>query len=91
MQDTGKGIDAKDAEHIFDPFFTTKHFSQEHEGTGLGLAIAHQIIQEHQGRIEVQSLKGQGTTFYVNLPSYSTVNQTPSKSGLGMASNPKGH
>ena len=91
VQDTGKGIDAKDAEHIFDPFFTTKHFSQEHEGTGLGLAIAHQIIQEHQGRIEVQSLKGQGTTFYVNLPSYSMVNRTSSKSGLGMASNPQKH
>lgn len=90
VQDTGKGIDAKDAEHIFDPFFTTKHFSHEHEGTGLGLAIAHQIIQEHQGRIEVQSLKGQGTTFYVNLPSYSAVSRTPSKSVLGMAAQPKG-
>ena len=69
VQDTGSGIDPHDAEHIFDPFFTTKHFSQEHEGTGLGLAIAHQIIQEHQGRIEVQSIKGQGTSFFVNLPS----------------------
>ena len=73
VQDTGSGIDPNDAEHIFDPFFTTKHFSQEHEGTGLGLAIAHQIIQEHQGRIEVQSVKGQGTTFFVNLPSYPII------------------
>lgn len=91
VQDTGKGIDANDAEHIFDPFFTTKHFSQEHEGTGLGLAIAHQIIQEHQGRIEVQSLKGQGTTFYVNLPSYLTTNPAPSKSTLGMTSDQRKH
>lgn len=70
VQDTGKGIDADDVEHIFDPFFTTKHLSQEHEGTGLGLAIAHQIIQEHRGKIEVQSVKGKGTIFFVNLPSY---------------------
>ena len=69
VQDTGSGIDPNDADHIFDPFFTTKHFSQEHEGTGLGLAIAHQIIQEHQGRIEVQSVKGQGASFFINLPS----------------------
>jgi signal transduction histidine kinase len=70
VQDTGQGIEPEDVEHIFDPFFTTKHLSQEHEGTGLGLAIAHQIIQEHQGRIEVQSAKGKGTVFFVNLPSY---------------------
>ena len=68
IQDTGSGIVPEDIEHIFDPFFTTKHLSQEHEGTGLGLAIAHQIIQEHQGQIEVQSVKGRGTTFFVNLP-----------------------
>jgi two-component system, NtrC family, sensor kinase len=76
VQDTGRGIDPNDAEHIFDPFFTTKHLSQEHEGTGLGLAIAHQIIQEHQGKIEVHSLKGQGTTFFINLPSHPTGTTT---------------
>ncbi|GJL57414.1 MAG: hypothetical protein NPIRA03_02710 [Nitrospirales bacterium] len=69
IQDSGKGINPEDIEHIFDPFFTTKHLSQEHEGTGLGLAIAHQIIQEHRGSIEVQSVRGGGTTFLVNLPS----------------------
>lgn len=69
IQDVGSGISPEDIDHIFDPFFTTKHLSQEHEGTGLGLAIAHQIIQEHHGKIEVQSLKGRGTTFFVNLPS----------------------
>ncbi len=73
IQDNGSGIAPEDIEHIFDPFFTTKHLSQEHEGTGLGLAIAHQIIQEHQGKIEVQSLKGRGTTFFVNLPSVSSL------------------
>ncbi len=69
VQDAGSGIAPDDIEHIFDPFFTTKHLSQEHEGTGLGLAIAHQIIQEHKGKIDVQSVKGQGTTFFVNFPS----------------------
>ena len=69
VQDSGSGIAPDDIEHIFDPFFTTKHLSQEHEGTGLGLAIAHQIIQEHKGKIDVQSVKGRGTTFFVNLPS----------------------
>ncbi|MEJ2231158.1 MAG: ATP-binding protein, partial [Nitrospirales bacterium] len=72
IQDSGQGIASEDVEHIFDPFFTTKHLSQEHEGTGLGLAIAHQIIQEHRGKIEVQSVKGKGTTFFVNLPSYNS-------------------
>lgn len=67
-EDTGHGIQDVNLEHIFDPFFTTKHESGEHEGTGLGLTIVHQIIQEHQGEIEVKSTVGVGTTFLVNLP-----------------------
>ncbi|UCH91265.1 MAG: GAF domain-containing protein [Nitrospirota bacterium] len=78
IQDAGSGIAPEDIDHIFDPFFTTKHLSQEHEGTGLGLAIAHQIIQEHQGQIEVQSVKGRGTTFFVNLPMAETQISHPS-------------
>jgi signal transduction histidine kinase len=77
IQDSGSGIAPEDVEHIFDPFFTTKHLSQDHEGTGLGLAIAHQIIQEHQGKIDVQSLKGRGTTFLVNLPGYHPQTSVP--------------
>ena len=61
--DTGPGIDEKDMPFIFDPFFTTKI-----EGTGLGLAITHRIIEEHNGRIDVFSKKGQGTTFRIILP-----------------------
>ncbi len=85
IQDTGSGIAPDDIEHIFDPFFTTKHLSQEHEGTGLGLAIAHQIIQEHQGKIDVQSLRGRGTTFFVNLPSASSHASAPSLPSEGTA------
>lgn len=69
IEDTGPGISAANLEHIFDPFFTTKHASGENEGTGLGLTIAHQIIQEHRGDIQVQSIEGIGTTFRIDLPS----------------------
>jgi signal transduction histidine kinase len=69
IEDTGPGISAANLEHIFDPFFTTKHASGENEGTGLGLTIAHQIIQEHRGDIQVQSIEGTGTTFRIYLPS----------------------
>jgi signal transduction histidine kinase len=69
VEDTGHGILPEDLEHIFDPFFTTKHKSGENEGTGLGLSIAHQIIREHQGSIQVRSMVGAGTTFFINLPS----------------------
>jgi signal transduction histidine kinase len=71
-QDTGQGIPEANLEHIFDPFFTTKHESGEHEGTGLGLTIVHQIIQEHYGEIQVKSVTGSGTTFFVNLPATPT-------------------
>lgn len=67
-EDTGQGIAEANLEHIFDPFFTTKHESGEHEGTGLGLTIVHQIIEEHHGEIQVNSVAGSGTTFLVNLP-----------------------
>ena len=70
IHDSGSGIAQDDLDHIFDPFFTTKHLSQEHEGTGLGLTIAHQIIQEHDGYVEVKSELGHGSTFVVNLPAY---------------------
>jgi signal transduction histidine kinase len=80
IQDAGSGIVPEDVEHIFDPFFTTKHESEEHEGTGLGLAIAHQIIQEHHGKVEVQSVKGRGTTFFVSLPSAQSSVLLPLKS-----------
>lgn len=62
VRDTGKGIPQEDLDKIFTPFYTTKH-----QGSGLGLAISHQIIQEHQGSIEVESEENQGSTFYVTL------------------------
>lgn len=60
VRDNGSGISNKNLEHIFDPFFTTKDVNQ---GTGIGLSIAFQIIQDHQGKIDVSSNLGVGTTF----------------------------
>ena len=65
IQDNGHGIDAANRERIFDPFFTTKPVGQ---GTGLGLSISYGIIQEHDGRIEVQSSPGEGARFTIHLP-----------------------
>ncbi|KOP25763.1 histidine kinase [Hapalosiphon sp. MRB220] len=65
ITDNGCGIEPKNQDKIFDPFFTTKEVGQ---GTGLGLWICYQIIQKHQGKIEVNSLLGEGTTVTVTLP-----------------------
>jgi PAS domain S-box-containing protein len=59
--DQGHGIE--DVERVFEPYYTTKP-----KGTGLGLAIARQIVEEHHGRILVESRPGQGTTVRIRLP-----------------------
>ena len=65
IDDNGCGIPADVLPKIFDPFFTTKDVGK---GTGLGLAIAYKIVQQHGGRILVESKVGQGTRFTVILP-----------------------
>jgi two-component system NtrC family sensor kinase len=65
LQDTGCGISPENMRKLFTPFFTTKG---KGKGVGLGLAVAYGIIQRHQGKIEVQSKEGEGTTFIIYLP-----------------------
>lgn len=63
FRDSGVGIPHDDMARLFDPFYTTKD-----NGTGLGLSIVHRIIDQHQGRIEVDSILGEGSLFTVWLP-----------------------
>jgi signal transduction histidine kinase len=65
VSDTGEGIPPETLEHIFEPFFTTRPVGQ---GTGLGLPASLGIVQEHGGRISVESQVGEGSTFTVWLP-----------------------
>lgn len=65
VSDTGTGIPDDVVDKIFEPFFSTK---PEGEGTGLGLSTAYSIVKSHDGFIDVQSEKGEGTTFRVYLP-----------------------
>jgi two-component system, NtrC family, sensor kinase len=65
VRDTGTGIEARHLTRIFEPFFTTK---PEGKGTGLGLSICQGIVENHGGRLTVESTPGQGTTFTVRLP-----------------------
>ena len=66
IADNGMGIPEAIQSQLFEPLFTTKPMGK---GTGLGLAIAHQIVvDKHNGHLDVQSTKGQGTVFTVVLP-----------------------
>jgi signal transduction histidine kinase len=65
IQDTGKGIPEENLDLIFNPFFSTKHAG---EGTGLGLSVSRRIVEEHNGRINVESTVGKGSTFSIVLP-----------------------
>ncbi len=70
VSDTGSGISPEHIQRIYDPFFTTKASNGEGQkrGTGLGLSVTYGIIQEHAGKIRVESNPGFGTTFSLDFP-----------------------
>jgi two-component system NtrC family sensor kinase len=70
ISDSGSGIAPEHMQRIYDPFFTTKSAPKEGQrrGTGLGLAVTYGIIQEHAGKIHVESQVGNGTTFHLEFP-----------------------
>jgi PAS domain S-box-containing protein len=63
VSDTGKGIASSKLHRIFNPFFSTKR-----DGTGLGLAVAHEIINQHNGKLWAESIEEEGTTLTIHLP-----------------------
>ena len=65
VADNGKGIPQEIRSSIFEPFFTTK---EDGHSVGLGLSIVYGIMMRHQGKIEVESEPGRGTTFILTLP-----------------------
>ena len=80
FSDTGTGMDEETRKRIFEPFFTTKGAYAKDglnlKGSGLGLSVTYTIIQQHNGTIEVESKKGRGTTFIINLPIVKEVRKT---------------
>lgn len=75
IEDTGKGIPAEIRSKIFEPFFSTK---EKGKGTGLGLSICYGIIEEHGGRMEVDSVPGERTVFRIFLPAMNDRNASKS-------------
>ena len=65
ITDNGVGIAAEDIPHVFEPFYSAK---EKASGIGLGLAIVHGIVQSHNGKVEVNSELGKGTTISIILP-----------------------
>ncbi len=82
IQDSGGGIEREHLHRIYDPFFTTKTKPQEgeHKGTGLGLAVSYGIIQEHGGKIHVESEPGVGTAFQLEFPALGSKPAIPAES-----------
>jgi len=68
ISDSGSGIPPEHLKRIYDPFFTTKNLPGEKRGTGLGLSVSYGIMQEHAGKIHVESSVGSGTTFRLEFP-----------------------
>ncbi|MGA9191223.1 MAG: GAF domain-containing protein [Anaerolineales bacterium] len=78
VSDTGVGILPEEKAHLFDRFFRgSASREMKNPGTGLGLAISHEIVDRHQGRIDVESTLGEGSTFKVRLPAADRIQAAP--------------
>jgi two-component system NtrC family sensor kinase len=71
------GIPVSDQPHIFEKFYRASNAPKGSQGAGLGLAIVKSIVENHQGRLWVESVPGKGSTFYVVLPSYTSAYREP--------------
>ncbi len=76
VRDTGQGIPPDNLPKIFDPFFTTKDIGK---GAGLGLFIVHEIVEEHDGCVAVDSAPDRGTAFLIRLPATPVREQDPAE------------
>ncbi len=83
--DTGKGIPKRIRNKIFDPFFTTKG----PKASGLGLSVSYGIVERHQGKIKIESVKGKGTTFTISIPISSRVASEKKKVAVPKKMSPK--
>jgi signal transduction histidine kinase len=63
VTDTGEGLTEEERQRLFTPYYTTKQ-----HGTGLGLAIVQSVVTDHFGKVWVESVRGEGTTFHIELP-----------------------
>lgn len=79
VTDQGPGIPAADQPHIFDKFYRASNIESDVEGSGLGLAIVKNIVENHQGRIWVESMVGKGSSFFIVLPVKSDPPSAPRK------------
>ncbi len=88
VSDTGTGMDDATRQHVFEPFFTTK---EPGKGTGLGLSTVYAIVEQHGGRIRIESELGRGTTFSLVFPVTAEIADSPRDpppSGDGRAGEP---
>ncbi|GAB4336886.1 MAG: hypothetical protein Kow0089_07580 [Desulfobulbaceae bacterium] len=83
VSDTGEGMSPETCKRIFEPYFTTK---EQGKGTGLGLSVVHGIISGHGGRISVESVPTEGSTFSIYLPAAQGVPQVEQSKMAGLAS-----